>query len=151
MTPYSYIAKETGIGFQSRVLTPSGTPTPPVDPVPPTTGTTTVWSGGNVTSTTVVHLAAPITTTKVTVTNLKTTALSYGRLLGTGAGKPSIQLYPDGYFYLNNAKVSSSKVVIGVAWSGVLTVPATAFTDVWQTDPAQGGAIVCTCDKVVLG
>ena len=124
---------------------------PPVDPVPPTTGTTTVWPGGNVTATTVVHLATPITTTKVTVTNLKTTALSYGRLLGTGPGKPSIQLYPDGFFWYNNAKVSTSKLTSGVAWSGVLTVPSTTFTDVWQTDPAQGGAIVCTCDKVVLG
>lgn len=131
---------------------PPITPVPPVDPpVPPPGGSTTVWSGGSVSATTVVHLVTPITTTKVTVTNLKTTALSYGRLLGTGAGKPSIQLYPDGFFYLNNAKVSASKVVSGVAWSGVLTVPSTTFTDVWQTDPAQGGAIVCTCDKVVLG
>lgn len=128
---------------------------PPVDP-PPTTGTTTVWPGGAVNSNTIVHLTTPITTTKVTVTKLKTTALSYGRLLGTGPGKASIQLHPDGFFYLNvpnvsSTRVSTAKVVSGVAWSGVLTVPSTTFTDVWQTDPAQGGAIVCTCDKVVLG
>lgn len=43
VTPYSFIAKETGVVFQSRVLTPSvGTPpvTPPVEPpvTPPATG-----------------------------------------------------------------------------------------------------------------
>jgi hypothetical protein len=115
-------------------------------------GSTTVWSGGTVTAGTKVHLQAPVVAREVVVTNLKTTTFAYGRLLGTGENLPSIQLYPDGFFYFNGQKVSTAKVQSNVAWSGTLKMPSPypAFTDVWQTDPKQAGAIPCTCDKIVI-
>lgn len=154
---YTYSAWSACVsGQQTRTVTstsPAGCAGTPVLSQPctaPPTGTwVTVWTGGQVSSATC--RAINQTAMEVRVTNLKATSLAYGRLLGTGVNMPSVQLYPDGYWYMNGVKLVSTntaKVVVGTAWSGALTVPSSTFTAVWQTNCGQGGAIPGTCDKV---
>lgn len=133
--------------------TPPVTYTPCTTPPPP--AWTTVWPTANgvktVTNTTCV--AVTKTASQVRVTNLRAASLGYGRLVGTGTSKPSLQLWPDGYWYFNNVKCASTntaKVVANTAWSGTIAIPSSAITAIWQTDCAQGGAIAGTCDKVEL-
>lgn len=156
VTPYSFIAKETGVVFQSRVLTPSGgTPpvTPPVEP-PVTPPAGTKFSGGpySVTSSTFNVVVNVSGVTVVNLTGFKATNLNWGRVIGTGAGGPSLQVGTDGYWYWNGAKQTSwPKVVAGTAKDYSLTLPsAVTVSCLFQTDPSQGGAALCTVTKVEL-
>jgi hypothetical protein len=158
--PVSFVANETGVVWSSRALggaapvpvPPDPTPVPPTPvPTPPATWVS-VWTGTTVTSTTCA--TANVTATQVRLSGWKPTSLSYGRIVGTGNGKPSLQLWPDGYFYFNNTKVTSTltaPVVSGRTYNSVtITIPQSTVTAVWQTDCSQGGAATGNCTKVEL-
>lgn len=155
ITPYSYVATEAGLIWSSRTLPISGSTTPPVDPpVQPPPGTK--FSGGPYvmnTGTFKVDLtASPVAgVTQVVLTNLKCSSLAWGRILGTGSGKPSLQIGTDGYFYFAGSKVAGSpKVTVNVAGTYTLTIPSSTITCLFQTDPNQGGAQMGTLEKLEL-
>lgn len=132
-----------------------GSTTPPVDPpVQPPPGTK--FSGGPYvmnTGTFKVDLtASPVAgVTQVVLTNLKCSSLAWGRILGTGSGKPSLQIGTDGYFYFAGSKVAGSpKVTVNVAGTYTLTIPSSTITCLFQTDPNQGGAQMGTLEKLEL-
>jgi hypothetical protein len=157
--PVSFIANETGVVSASRdmggaapVPAPTPTPTPTPTPVPPTGTWTSVWTGTKVNATTCATVN--VTATQVRLTNWKPTSLNYGRIVGTGNGKPSLQLWPDGSFYWNNTKVVSSltaPVVVNTTYPSVtITIPQSTITAIWQTDCSQGGALLGNCTRVEL-
>jgi hypothetical protein len=80
--------------------------------------------------------------------------MNYGRIVGTGNGKPSLQLWPDGAFYWNNTKVVSSltaPVKVNTTYPSVtITIPQSTITAIWQTDCSQGGALPGNCTRVEL-
>jgi len=88
----------------------------------------------------------------VNLTAFKATNLNWGRVIGTGGGGPSLQVGTDGYWYWNGAKQTSwPKVVVGTAKDYSLTLPSPVTVScLFQTDPLQGGAQLCTVTKVEL-
>lgn len=156
-------------GQQSRTRTVTATPagctgTPPNKPIevetqactmPPQPAWTTIWSGGNVLVGTSLPINPPVTATKVKITDLIIASTynlaNYGRVVGTGAGKPSLQLHQNGYFIFNNVRCASTNaatVTKGVKWSGEVTIPSSAISCAWQTNVGQHGALVCSCAKL---
>lgn len=153
-------------GQQTRTRTVTATPagctgTPPNKPTEVETQAclapawTTIWPGGNVLVGTSLPINPPVTATKVKITDLIVSPTynlaNYGRVLGTGAGKPSLQLHQNGYFIFNNVRCASTNaatVTKGVKWGGEVTIPSSAISCAWQTDPGQHGALVCSCAKM---
>lgn len=89
-----------------------------------------------------------LTFTPTNVTN------AYGRVLGTGAGLPSLQIY-NGYFWYNGIKCTMSitgPLVANTKYTDLtVNLPsAITVTAIFQTDCAQGGAQQGKFDKLEL-
>lgn len=156
-TPVACVWTKTGTGpcvngVSSDVYagSPAGcTGSPPMTTSPCTTPTTKTFGPYTVNTTTgstnqcVDLTKAPNTpvvgVTKITV-SMVPTAFTWGRIVGTGSGKPSLQVGTGGFLYWNGSKASTTAFTLNVQGTVTATIPATTITTILQTDCMQGGA-----------
>lgn len=154
--------------FTLTAIGPGGTTTRPVTvnvgaaPPPPPPPAGVKWFGGpyaKIETAPCVTLSPAITATQVRLTAFKTSSLGYGRIVGTGAAKESLVVWPDGGFRWGSpgtgwticATSPSTKVALNTAWSGTITLPAAkAIICPWHTDCGSGGTPLGSCTKLEL-
>lgn len=123
--------------------TPSGTKPAESQTCTITPGTwTELWKGTTVTKSTCTPVANKVAT-QVRLTNWKPSA--GGRIVGTGVGKPSVELW-NGDFYFNNAKCTSSvgKITLGQLYPSVtITLPKDASGNAIQITIVAAWQVKC--------